>query len=148
MAQPLHGLLDHLPSHQPGAGDIGLHHPVPGLHRVVQIGVLALLLGAVEQDTGVVYQDVDAAEIRHDLPHCLDHVGLLAHVAIIGLDVVAAFGLDAGGFLCSLFIVDIQNGYVTALACQGLYIFVAQADSSAGDQGHLTGEIIFELIHG
>ena len=138
-----HILLDHLPSHQPGAGDIGLHHPVPGLHRVVQIGVLALLLGAVEQDTGVVYQDVDAAEIRHDLPHCLDHVSFLAYIAVVGPDLPLCHLCNAESFLLRQLRLDINDGHIAALKGQRLHIFIAQSLGTAGNDSDLAAQIVF-----
>ena len=142
-----------------GAGTLLLHLPggvFAGEYDALQIHAVDLvdqLFGDVGDgplaavDAGVGVQDVDAAELfNHGVHQRLD-LGLLGHVDFHGEAVdVGALLLDLGEGLMDIG-QQVRQDHMDALFCQSLGSAEADAPGSAGNDGHLAGNIT-EFGHG
>ena len=134
-------MSDCLPGHQPGTGEVGAKDSIPVRFGIVQVGVFPIFFRPIDEDPGIVHQDINTAKVRHDLPHRSHHVRFAAHIAAIGTDALSCFPGDAACLRLCFRQVIIHQSYVAPLSGQGLHIFVAQAGGSAGNHRHLACQI-------
>jgi hypothetical protein len=130
--------FDHLPgdglAHQEVAVQVGAHNPPPFGVRQLQEGDTAL-------HTGVVHQDVDAAELGHGL---LDHPLDLRLVAGVGLHGDGAYivgprlGGDRLGSICAL---AVDNRHVRTAPRQPEHQRPADAPPATGHHGPLALQV-------
>ena len=129
--------LDHLGRHFAGAeehaGQVNVDHRLPlGQAHLADFAVLDLDGQTVAQNTGIVDQAVDGAEVGGDLSNHVGYLLFVCHVAQVGTG-IATGGLAGGYGFVEFFLIEVNQRQLGALGGQVFAHGAAQTLATTGD---------------